>query len=521
MSKHSRHQLLSGLRDLRRCCVEAHNRLVRDSGCSQVGELFRCLPVEHRPNSRSRQHLLVCSYAFWGSRRLGGTRRGLERRLSLTALEPYLVLHEAVKDGVFAAWQFTGEEDESRQSLWRPIGLAGVEETAVDLVADSRCEVADCHEGDMRAGWLCDLRGSEVLVFSEEIDEKAAQRLRAAAHTLAWHDEDAPEDRQFQLVEYERDVLTQSIDPGWERCGLEPLYFLPPAQRRHFPAHFRRQVVRGLLAELGGGAVSWHLLLARHDQLWVDSELRPRLDEIRKRAATKAGRYASPPVDTDVLPRLVSDENCLAMIGLESDGSVDLGRFPPIGGHPLRMLGLDDYWFDETGLGQETPINQARRHLGEDEDPTTNTFEEALARHRARLRWICIVEGAMKQEHVNPGLLRPGYRELRQVAQALFEEFATELAIGQLLSTVDAATGRVETTLRQAGIESVEDLPQRRYELSSIPGIGSKSVGALTDALRQTLLSWPPEWAPIDYDADPGAGNELAEGLDELDELFG
>ena len=517
--------MLHDLRTLRQRCVAAHNRLARDAGHSPIVALLRSLPGLDKPDAKTEGHLLLSSYVFWGSRQLGGSRRGFERRLKQTTLVPYLELHEELKKGRFGAWECVDNEGADRRTTWKLVGPGDDKLQTVTVVGNGNCAPVQPTVGDVRAGWIATVDLKKGLYFSAPISEEAAERLRKATDDRAWHDDELPDGSSLQLIEYERDVLTQTLFPERDDCGLQELYFLPPGLRWRFPDDYRKSVVRTLVRDLGTKRADWHLWLARLDTDQINDEVRPRLPEIRRTAARRAGRFGDSQLPPTVLARLISDQDCLRFLGLEPDGSVDLSRFPPIDGHPLRLLALSDQWFDATGLGQETPVHQARRHIPDETSLQRQLFEQAVDDHRARLRWICLIDRAMSQPDVHANQVRPSYRELRQVCEELFGPIIATMPVSQLLANTEKSTSRIETKLAEALSPNaplrVLHLPRRRYELGNIPGIGSKSLSLITRALRDTLLGWPPEWsgraaAPVEE-----AKKEIDQGLDELDELFG
>ena len=510
---------------LREQCVEAHNRLLRDARYSSLGRLIRSLAPEIEPGSDSPELRILSSYTFWGSRDLGGARRGFEKRFDRIADAAYRQLFREFKKSPFAAWECVevGEPAE-KDSTWRSVGRRPELTEEFELVFDGRCEEIEPKVGDVRAGWMIEELGVTTLAYATPIPASGAARLAETATEEGWNDEDADEGEEFQAVEYERDVLTQTVCPDWETCGLGEYYYLPADQRTTFPDEFRRHMIRAMVKHLDSRRAPWHVRLARANEVWIEEQIRQELDALRRDAATSAGRYRGDRIDFSVLDRLLSDGECLELLGLTPEGGVDLDEFPPTATHPVDLLGLDEEWFDKTGANPRSSIQRIRRGLGDCDEEHAREFEGAVEEHEARLRWTRIMEHIVEIQDLNQWVLSPRYRYLRKTAELLFDPMVTELTVEQLLVGRGRGASRIVTALENAeeGDEPVfvDDLPMRERSLLAIGGIGPASAQSVTTALLETMMEWPPELARRIDEVDDEARDEIEAGLDALDELF-
>ncbi len=505
---------------LRERCVEAHNRLINDSAYSAVGELARSLEPGLKLDSDSPRLRLLSSYTFWGLRDLGGSRRGFEKRLRRVAAAANQSLHRRLKSSSFGAWRCVeASKSIDGASVWEPVVDDASEEFTAAGVFNGNCDPVRPRQGDSYAGWHVVRDETPALAFAFGLADEGATRLGETADDRGWHDDGA-----FQTIEYHRDVLTQALRPDWEQCGLEEHYFLPPAQRSTFPKKFRLSVIRKLRRSMSSNSSMWHLRLAASDREWIDNELMKRLDGVRRDAARSAGRFRGDRIEESALTKLVSDTECLELMGIGRDGSLRIDRYPPQSSHRVGLLDLDDDWHEATGISRHQTISQVQSRRDELDEESTTEFNEAVARHRKRLRWVGLVEFAL--EHPTEGatkILKPDYRELHAVMTDLFHPVVSEMPLSELLANRGRAAGRIETALENADVGTeprlVMDLPAREYDLLSIRGIGPGSRDAIEEALLETLLGWPSELERGEA-VDEEAQDEIDAGLQELEGLF-
>ena len=508
---------------LRRMCVDTHNGLVRESGgYSEVGQLIRVLKIDTTGfRDRGPKHLMFSSYAFWGSREWGGSRRSFERRLKRNTTSELWKLHEAVRDGVFGAWKCVFAEDDGR-SRWVAIGPARGEGGEVMVVTSGPCDVVDPKPGQVRAGWFVELASKAALMYSLELAPEAVGKLAEAADTRAWHDDKAPPGSKSRVVEYERDVLIQALEPGGRDCGLEPYYYLPTTVRKRFPARFRRSMFRTMADGISSQSVPWHVQLARADREWIDEFVVGKLSQWRQRARRRAQNHWEHPVSTESLARVLDDGQCLQMLGLTKEAGIDLGEFPPLKLHPVTMLELDWEWLEERRVKSDDVIHGARKQMRNEED--RRRFEEEVEHHQVRLRWCALVRTAKRNVTFRTPHLNGGYEASILAAHQLFDPILTELPLSELLAHHSRVASRIEAALEKAGYGdppfTVGALPEMRYELELVRGIGRKSLKVIEEVLYETLTRWPDRFFERSSQQVDEAREEIEAGLDALEELF-
>lgn len=514
--------LVARLRALREMCTAAHNELLADVGSSPLGELVRALSPEIHFEQRSPPHLLLSSYVYWGSRKLGGSRSGLERRLSRHASEVHLELHRELRKAAPGVWECL-RADAGERSRWRPVGLPDRDDCSVEMVFDGKTNPVEPEVGELRVGWMIEEEGARLLIFSMALVPEAVDTLAETAAGDGWHDPHLSGDAAFQRLEYERDVLTLAVCPEWEECGLEEYYFLPANQRSTFPEKFRRNLLRRLVDRLRFQDRNslWHIKVAKADDAWFDEYVRPRFDEMREIAGRQAMRYRNRCLESDILRRVVPDDEVLSLVGLDSDGSLLSDPFSPIDTHRLEFLDLAERWFEATGVSHVTTIYQARERL--DDDEYTRQFEAAVERHRSRLRWLGVAEYIVENWEFDKWTLSLGYGDVRAAAGDLFGPIVLERSVAELLADFKRA-GLIESRIGEGlGADSplvVADLPDTESGLKCIYGIGFGSVETITNALLDMIQAWAVELRRGNVESKCESRAEIEAGLDELDALF-
>ncbi len=528
--------ILSTSQGLRKKCIEAHNVFFKESGYSLLWEVRRSLEPDFSYKLNSPVHLLLSSYGFWGTFEIGGSRRGLEKRLERLASPPARDLHKRITKGLFGAWSLESVDGELQ--IWASLGPGEKETVEIHLVSDGKGQRASPNVGEVRAGWFVEGIEDEpagMLLFSTSLRESAAKKLRKAAENSAWNDDVTA---VVQRAEFERDILTLVVHPSWNRCGLDPFYFLPPTQRNNFPRQFGRQLPYEVVRYFREEGVPWHLRVVEEDRDFLVRNF----DTIRKKAGRSARYYRGADVELPQLRRLISDKDFFRLIGLDKEGLLTSEEFPPLATHPLGLLDLDEAWFKATSLSPMTTVHQGRRHFEDAESASATSatsekalFEEALTHHESRLRWVSLmrrifnrgdepIEDLPDYLQINRSPFRPDYAELRLVIDALFSHAIAPQPIAALLAgrgrgikrivkALEVHTGSTEVT--------VGDLPERAYQLHGIEGIGEKSFEMIEEALQDALLSWPAEFSHKQGAAEPEVREEIDQGLDELEALFG
>ncbi len=511
---------------LRRLCVESHNALTGKSrGFSEVGELMRQLgPRYPALEDKSPEHLMLSSYVFWGDRSLGGSRRGFERRLERAVNSELWRLHQTVCAGCYGAWRCVevGAEGHSR---WEAIGPARQTELQAAIVTSGPSDELEAEVGDVRAGWAVEFEDFGALLFSLELREVAQGALAEAAEDDAWYDQSAPEGQRVRVIEYERDVLLQATCPGYEECGLTPHYYLPKTLRRRFPARFRRALVRTMVDALGSNRVPWHVRLARSDEDWIEDYVIDRLSKWRKKARRRAQHSYERKVTKEALVRLADEKTCLAMLGLDATGELDLSAYPPRKLHPVSMLEVDWEWLEQCGVKSGDVIKQAQSKVEEQaSDEELKRWEEALEAHRIRLRWCAIIDASRTHRDLITGRPQLDYDELMAAVDYIFGASIQQLPIGELMAERKRMAPRIEKALISNGYGSepltVGEMPGDSIDLKIVRGVGKKSMQAIEDCLFEELSSWAEPLRRLATEEAVQARDEIEAGLDELEDLF-
>jgi hypothetical protein len=545
--------LMVRARVLRRRCVEAHNRLQNDSGHSVLSEVIRCVPTSLNFDGHCTEHRLLSCYAFWGCAEVGGRRGDFNNRLVRSAPVPIQVLHRSMRRASFGAWECCESSERRKQATkpskaqWRSVGLDEVITHQVELLTNVDGERAYPVPGEIRVGWMVEQDERQSLLFSMSLAFEAATTLRATAEQDGWRAPEAPERGDaggFRRAEYERDLVTLAVRPDFKECGLDRYYFLPLNQRRSFPSRF----VSSLVDQIAGRRYHrtgppWHVAMARATTEVSLRTLCASFDAARAKAGRSAGRYRGDQIDPAHLPRIAPDDEILAAFGLGPDGAIDLDDFLPIKMHLLEYLDLDDDWFEAAGLSLKTPIQQAQAHFtdenaGGDRESLALRLDDAIERHRVRLRWVALMRSCAGEEAVgDDGLLagatrglEPDYDELYEAAQEIFGATILERSLGEILARERRLTSRIESALVESTLVEydpderplqVGDLPESDSSLGLVRGIGRKSVAAVTRCLREAMVGWADRLARPTGDSDGEAAQGIESGLDELDALFG
>jgi hypothetical protein len=541
---------------MRRRCVEAYNKATTSAGVGTLRTIMNTLRAPLNTGSGSPEHVFLSDYAFFGSDEILGKRRGFARQFGWLVRQDLLALREAVMHSPFGLWECVEDSDAQAGFLWRAVGPVedgASAEKRVFAVTDQAGDPVAAKVGQMRAGWMVDLGGVRLggtsransavegmaLLFSRPLAKKAAARMKKAAAERRWHAESDAEPPQFMRPDYERDVLTQAVRPDCKQCGLDEYYFLPVRIRQVFPQRFADEMMRRLGDRYGTAERVWHVELA----CAVDETGRRNLfawfDERRLEAEKKVNYYSSDRVELGDLRRLVSDAALLRLMGAGPEAEVDLGDFSPLESHRVALLDLEPDWLDQAGINENLPISRARKALESQSQETRDAFEQSVVRHLIRLRWVALLKDRLAlveglDSYDEPTFDFPEYNRLRDVLDELFLPVLGDRPLSDALRSMK---GRA-TTLEKALLEdlalvnpaewgdpdklrplTLADLPMRVAHLKTLPGIGPATIEKIEDCLLGEFLAWPRALDPPAA-ADPHAETRLADGLDELGDLF-
>lgn len=459
--------VLQELTEVWRTCEKAHRRLKRSSGYSVKHEVDRSVGCAYResPPEDTAAGRLRDAYAYFRTESLlGGSRNGFCSRFRWESDEETRELWEAMRLSDFGTWRCRPADDGDGE-MWvcEPVGLEG---------GERRCQIHRPGLGDelgrlrrhgggadgecVVAGWLLArfLLEGPLVAFSCLIEADPARSLAAAADEQAWI-----EDGEFNRVEYERDVLMAANRPGSLEPGVGQLAFIPPAERRYFPGHFRESFFlhlerQGL--EVDGSTYPWHVGLAKAVDEKDRANILEQFDAYRRDRGRVVARHGEDRLDLSKLDRLLPDDGLLVAMGVEPDGSVDPGNYP---GPVPRIERLD-------------------------------------RRARIRVRWVSLMNNFLENLKLYDDAyhlkeLRPRYEDLIMAAHTVFGERITERPLSELLPSGSRQATRVCNLLVEAGKAEdpprVGDLPENAYRLRRVKGIGEKSFELVESALLEAL----------------------------------
>ena len=511
---------------MRALCVKEHrypSSALGFYGKKPLETLMDHLDMESRPARGTGAHQVLSSYAFWGMEPMGVS---LDRRPFFEAMDHELgEVYEGLKKGDFAAWRCEYKHDKA--GWWRALGPRRATPQEMVAVTDHQGEVVERGPGDVVLAWCVDVDGELVLAFSVEVDEEMVKTLEEGDEDEVWTDHSA-DPPKFQGGPYEEDLLRLMVNPGrsLENLGLEKLYFLPRRQRQTFPKRFRRQLSRDLMESVGGKEGQWMVALAEGNEPWKKAGIRAWLQSQRRQSARRLFFYRRSTFDLSKLDRLVGDRECLAMLGLSEDGEIDESRLPPLWGQPARLLDL--------ASGLDVPRGLTIGELKEwvesrDDEEVKGAIEEALEVHRSRLKWIALVQSLQEGSPSPMVQLPPGYEELIEIQRRFFKGLRHRL-VSSLLKGARQGKRIVEGLEKALGTSErpliVGDLPEEKWALTQIKGVGPKSVDSLVEGLWEAMMNW--EEMGRAY-GDEGVAREqidearkqIDEGLEALEDLFG
>ena len=511
---------------VRRECVHRHNR--PDPGGSFGNQkplvaLVEALSLEGPPAPESDLLYLLSSYAFWGGEWPGLM---LEQEPFTWGLKGDLKeAYQALRFGSFGAWRCQSVEVEG-SAQWCALGPPRAMPQSVAAVTDAAGEVIEATPGDVRVGWFVEVGEASLVCFSAPMEDRAAETVERAEEQHVWVDEEG-RSASFQGPYYEKDCLRLMAAPDLavDKLGLDRLYFLPRDQRATFPPRFRRQLSRDLMESVGGEHKHWMVALAEGDKPWEEGRASAWLQQQRRKSARRLFFYRRSTFDFSKLSLLVSDEECLAMLGLDAKGQIDTRRLPPLKGQPSRLLEVQAVEEIPPGLS----IGELETWVGErGRRGLSDAFEEALEEHRQRLRWIALVHRLQEGTPSPMVQLPPDYRSLRAIQERFFRGLRHRL-VASLLEGTRQKTRLVEALENALGVDErpliVDDLPMERWELKRIRGVGPKSVEVLVGGLWEAMLNW--EEMGRAY-GDQGLAKEqvdearkqIDEGLEMMEDLF-
>lgn len=516
--------------ELRESCVEAHNLVYRQTGVSGVGRVMLNLALNERRFAQPI-HYALSNLAFFGSTRFGGPRVGMMRRLENRLSRGRYTFYAKICATPFQAFECV----DASAGQWRLVGPGSDEQGAVhfSMVVDGGAELVIPRKGEVRAGWAMMTEADPVLLYSTQIQAEAARRLVEAAEEKAWFDAIGAS----HVVEaYERDLIKLILDGDYKDLGVGELFFIPARHRSGFAENFRDRLVQSfprfvLSPEaVKKRNVSWWQEYARHDGLRPETG-----GQVFERVLTETARavlpWGSDPVDVQYLYRVFRREEMLWSLGLDEEYRMMLGDYPALSTHPVHLLKLDDDFMKKWGLGPSATVLEARRLVGDDHEGAL-LLEEAIEAHQVRLRVVTLFRATQKHRERPAGFspLVPdvfarqviSYRDLRKAIDLYFaEDLSTSplrsLELGRqrsrIVKALAAHTGRAAEALR------IQDLPEDRFELLGISGIGGGSVDAIEEGLMKAVVGYADRLQAVRHDEE--TRSHLEEGLDALEDLFG
>ncbi len=501
--------------------VEAARQFAVDyTGADPGGEVLRDLDLRWEVLAGEDREGLLGLYVGLSRSEIGGPQFTMD--IYLERIAPKVV--ESLRKRFYRTAEFGLYECvalEADESKWRLVG-GGERHLGVDGVTDVTGESVEAEVGDYRVGWRFEIDERAVLAFTIRPAEEALARLLAAAEEEAWTDDDGA----FEIAVYERDVLTFALCPEADaRPGLPDFYFLPERLRGQVPRLFAWALPSALKYRSYDQRPPWHVHLARRG---FEEAFRSYLHLVRNQAYRGTNFWWRCQLEERDLARLVTDDEFAQILGLTPDRQVELPVFTPQNTWPLRILSLDDEWYEASGCTGEDTLYTARKALADSEH--LETLEAAVEELMVRQRWITLVTGLYERTedwpetlrphlHVNPELYEPTYECLRACLARLFPELR-DYPIASLLAGQKGAP-RIVKCFKSGGCETLSDLPEADYELELIKGIGPASVEMLMEQFRALLLARPPELTGVTTEEARADGKkELDQGLDELEALF-
>lgn len=553
---------------LRRHCVNAYNTAAQDIGINTLRRVLATLRQIPQLRTNSAEHRFLSNYAFFAADSVIGKRRVFVRQFHYLVRQNIRALRERIMASPFAAWECVGNESKTRDGfLWQAIGLPDRGEhqhrtptfspTRVHILTDTEGLPLSANLGDVRTGWLVnfddlqignssriqqDLAGRSALLFSMPVPPQAAARLKKVAARRGWHGEFRPGQPEFIRADYERDILTQTTLPDCTICGLDKYYYLPVRLRESFPERFFSELTRKIATSSGPQNRLWHAQIARACSDEERAQVFAWFDSLRESVEQRVNYYSSDEVELDALRRLASNTDLLAWMNIPPNMEIDLSDFPPLPSQPIEWLDLTAEWLEKTQLKPHIPISRARKSLKDRHNRLQQEFENSVVRHLARMRWVSLIkrrrareeDHTPTQKHRSPQALKgytlelPDYNESRQIAYDLFGAVVGQRPIRDVLAPLKGRLSKLEDALRAWRPEdapqdeelTLDDLPMTRAELGSARGIGPSTVETIESLLLDELLAWPREMGTRGSQAHQ-AGEQLADGLDELGDLFG
>lgn len=413
------------------------------------------------------------------------------------------------------------------------------------------------------AGWLVEDDDASMLFFATEYDEEAAARLRRTAARAPWGCREP-----FRSGHYEEDVLALLARPDCFDTGCDDARsFLSPEIKNVWylrPSRLAEDVANKI--EIFGlrslAFVDGANAFGDHGPADPDRYTCPICDRTHRKNAHKAPGWS---VDVaiigedctdaivaqleamraDALPKsttwhytnlagrhsleyLLPTDEMLAMIALGPSGRIDHPRLGGADDYLLATLDVDAEAFRKAGFDLNWSIGQARSWARQHApDELHDELEAAAARHKTALRWACLVDRHRQIDLENTVPIR--YAEFYWGVRKLLPTAALETPLSALREEKRGTWRRIEKAMReQDGFDAPQlrlgHLPTCLHSIEGLIGVGPKSVTALVDGLRDFVANWPDSagYSSIATSAEmqEAAGDALASGLDELDDLF-
>lgn len=548
---------------LRRHCIAAYQTTLRTRGIALVTRVNEMIPDFPGYYAESDEHRMVSNFAFFASNTTLGERAAFVRSLHRAAPWDLQQMRSALMVAPLAAWRrmSAAQGGDDTKPTWELVGPQEVislhysqtpyEETPrviqpeVLAVSDASGAPIKTEPGEVRVGWMVGLEtlqparslrmreqmsGRFALLFSMPLQPESVARLERALAEERWHAPSiADGEARFFPADYERDMLTQAVHPGYDRVGLDEYYFLPLRIRKTFPGRFRRELLRRLKSAYPQpGGFIWHRDLARAYDLAGREAFFSELDQMRQKVEARIHKYSSESVGLPELRHLFSDEELLQVMGAGPAAEIELGKFGRVDAHPVELLGLDDEWLKAQGVAGAIHIAGVRRVVGANSAEALERFEEAVGRHIVRLRWVALMKARAADPRDEPELALPGYNILRHILQEIFDPVLVDAPLREVFAFLKARLDPLLQTVREdlnrrrlphAGDPTLGDLPPYLSTLAVTPGIGDATLDKLERALLDEMLAWPRALHRLSGDQQL-AHTQIDQGLDDLADFF-
>ena len=428
------------------------------------------------------------------------------------------------------AWKLTVENNALTAN---PIdGRPDSEPVVVDSALDNNWN--DVAPGSTYVGWLADLDVGTLLFFAHELPAYTVDTLENIAGRSGWGDGD-----NFRRRDYERDMLALALNPEAADTGLDdgPLLISPNAaeyadQFRHDILHLVSEEVfyehyedfYGYRSDLQ--LTAWTQRAARA----IDDGFSELLEQLRDEFEQCAyGLRDFPFAGPDTLAALIDDADLTSIAHLQPDGTVD---HPPPRHHrlyPVGVLDVEPDWLRRHSIGADATVDQALgRAQTRLDDQALQKLTRAIHDLRIASRWAGIV--ALNRDADDAVIPRVNYQDLRTGIDDLLPRWVGDTPVEDLADPGRGTWPRITKALRNTGEladdepMTISDIAHDPNEMMALPGVAEGTARNIYLALYDYVATWPESAGFKLPHPDPDAAAEglddIAAGLDELDELF-